>query len=124
VDGRSKLGIQYHRVVREGSVTCNDEKQVTSIALVNMGLSGLLSLTSWLILMFQTTRILRGHLLPAALQFAPLEILDVAGNRLTDLVLTGLCRKAGINGNDIERIYSCDVIACRGGHAHQRGGLI
>ena len=108
---------------KEG-VTCNEEKQVTSIVLVNMGLSG--SLPNGLGFLDKLVELNVSHnniagALPADLQFAPLEILDVAGNRLTGLVPSGLCRKAGINGNGIEGLYSCDVIACRGGTHAPKG---
>ncbi len=105
-------------------VTCNSDQQVTSIVLVNMGLSGTLPnglgfLNKLVQLDLSHNKI--GGMLPADLQFAPLEILNVAENHFTGFVPSGLCRKSGVNGNGVDGLYSCDVITCRGGTHAPKG---
>jgi hypothetical protein len=56
-----------------------------------------------------------GGFLPADLRFAPLELLDVADNKLTGYVPIGLCQKSGVNGNGEDGLYTCDIISCRAG---------
>ena len=99
-------------------VTCNDAKHVMSIVLTNMGLSGSLpaglGFLSRLVEFDVSNNDIRG-MLPADLRFAPLEILDVAENQLTGFVPIGLCQKAGVNGNGLDGLYTCDTISCRAG---------
>lgn len=53
--------------------------------------------------------------LPSDLRFAPLEYLDVSGNKLMGDVPTMLCQAGDINGNGRDGIFQCDVIACSEG---------
>lgn len=102
---------------KEG-VTCNTLRQVTNIVLENQGLSGTLPVGLGFLrhlVQFDVSQNSIGGILPADLRFAPLEILDVAGNQLTGYVPNSLCRKSGVNGNGLDGLYSCDVIACRSG---------
>lgn len=105
-------------------VTCNSDQQVTSIVLSNKGLSGTLpnglGFLEKLVQLDVSYNNIRGTL-PADLQFAPLEILNVAENQLTGFVPSGLCRKSGVNGNGVDGLYSCDVITCKGGTHAPKG---
>ena len=50
--------------------------------------------------------------LPSDLRFAPLEFLDVSGNKLKGEVPPMLCNAGDINGNGRNGVFQCDVIAC------------
>ena len=102
---------------KEG-VTCNTSHQVTNIVLENKGLSGTLPFGLGFLhhlVELDVSQNNIGGILPADLRFAPLELLNVAANQLTGYVPNSLCRKSGVNGNGLDGLYSCDVIACRSG---------
>ena len=53
--------------------------------------------------------------LPSDLRFPPLEILDVANNRLEGFIPPMLCLTGDINGNGMNGDFNCDVVACSPG---------
>jgi hypothetical protein len=63
---------------------------------------------------------LKGHV-PEELALAPLQILDLSENDLTGYIPGALCRKAGINGNGQNGVFSCDIITCPMGTFHPDG---
>lgn len=99
---------------KEG-VSCNDNGDVTSIVLPDLGLSGSLPAELGFLSHLTTLDVKRNKIsgkLPAELRFAPLELLDVAENSISGYVPLGLCQEAGINGNGKDGIFTCDTIAC------------
>jgi hypothetical protein len=111
-------------VCQRKGITCNDAQQITHIVLRDMGLSGTLpadlGFLSRLVELDVSQNNIHGKL-PSELRFAPLELLDISQNQMTGIVPSGLCRKGGINGNGLNGLFSCDVIACQGGTYASRG---
>jgi len=105
-------------------VTCNFAQQVTNITLTNHGLTGPISaelgFLRHLAVLNLADNALTGYL-PSDLRFAPLEFLDVSGNKLTGEVPSMLCLTGDINENGRDGIFQCDVIACPKGTYSQSG---
>jgi len=53
--------------------------------------------------------------LPSDLRFPPLEVLNIANNRLEGMIPPMLCHEGDINGNGINGSFNCDLIACSPG---------
>lgn len=58
--------------------------------------------------------ILIGYI-PSDLRFPPLQILNLANNKLEGLVPPMLCLTGDINGNGMNGDFNCDIIACSAG---------
>lgn len=104
-------------------VTCNEQGQVTEIALPSLGLRGRLRpeigfLAELQVLDLRGNGQLKGFL-PSDLRFAPLKVLDLRGSRLQGVVPPLLCIQEGVNGNgvgppgtDVNLLYACENIIC------------
>lgn len=108
-------------------ITCDMQNHVTEINLKGFGLTGtipeVIGFLEYLRVLDLSDNQLSGHL-PSELRFAPLERLDVSGNRLVGVVPLMLCSKPGINGNGggtKGRNFGCDHIACSVGYAAPQG---
>jgi hypothetical protein len=95
--------------------TCDDMEQVISIKLYGIGLKGMiLGFLLHLDVLDLSDNELEGYV-PSDLAFAPLNRLNLTGNRLTGVVVPPkLCMiRANENGNG--GIYECDNILCAEG---------
>lgn len=99
-------------------ITCDPEGQVTGIVLTNMGLKGNiipdLGFLGALRVLELADNDLTGFI-PSDLRFAPLETLDVSGNKLKGTVPPLLCLLRDINANGdngSDGIWHCDRISC------------
>lgn len=98
-------------------ITCDDMDQVISIELSGMGLKGtipeVLGFLPHLGVLDLSDNELEGYV-PSDLAFAPLNRLNLTGNRLTGVVPPKLCMIRA-NGNGNGEIYECDNILCAEG---------
>lgn len=96
-------------------VACDTNDNVVSITFPQAGLMGTIArevgFLRFLRVLDLSDNNLSGYV-PAELKFAPLERLDVAGNRFLGIVPESLCYKAGLNGNGMNGEFTCDHIAC------------
>lgn len=96
-------------------ITCDNNNNVVGINLKASGLKGTipesLGFLRFLVNLDLSDNDLTGFL-PSDLRWAPLETLDITGNRLRGIVPPILCRSQGINGNGDNGEFSCDSIAC------------
>lgn len=99
-------------------ITCNSAGKVISISLPNMNLRGTIPEELGYLSQLQHLNLSNNELtgfLPSDLRFAPLESLDVSGNKIEGFVAPMLCLTGDINGNGENGDFSCDVVSCSAG---------
>lgn len=104
-------------------VTCDIKGAVIKIVLPYMNLRGTISpelgFLEHLDTLILSDNKLSGYL-PATLQVAPLEILDVTGNRIQGIIPPKMCLMS-VNRNGENSIYECENVACPAGTYHPTG---
>jgi len=109
----------------EPGITCDDMGHVVGINVKGFGLSGSIpeeiGFLRYLKALDLSDNDLTGFL-PSDLRFAPLEKLDISGNKLIGVVPLMLCTKPGINGNAYGGSSAgCDHISCPVGYYSSTG---
>lgn len=98
-------------------ITCDSMNQVIAIELHSMGLKGsipeVLGFLPHLDVLDLSDNELEGFV-PSDLAFAPLNRLNLTGNKLIGIVPPKICMM-GVNGNGNGGIYECDHILCAEG---------
>lgn len=105
-------------------ITCDINHHITDIDLKGCGLRGTIPESIGFLPHLQNLDLSDNDLwgyLPSDLRWAPLETLDVSGNRLRGIVPNMLCREGGINGNGELGDYNCENIACPVGYFSKSG---
>lgn len=105
-------------------VSCDANNHIFSIDLKGRGLTGTLpgsiGFLKYLTYLDLSDNNLTGFL-PSDLRWAPLESLDISGNKIRGIVPNTLCLKAFVNGNGEQGEYTCDKIACPAGTYSHKG---
>ena len=99
-------------------ITCNSAGKVINITLPNNHLRGTIPEELGYLSQLQHLNLRDNDLtgfLPSDLRFAPLESLDVSGNRIEGFVPPMMCLTGDINGNGQNGDFACDVISCQRG---------
>lgn len=108
----------------EPGITCDDMGHVIGINVKGFGLTGSIPEEIGFLKYLKTLDLSDNDLtgfLPSDLRFAPLERMDISGNRLIGLVPLMLCTKLGINGNGLISKLGCNHIACPVGYYSSTG---
>lgn len=96
-------------------IACNSLGSVESIVLPGSNLTGPIPPNLGFLRHLEVLDFSNNHLtgeIPSELQYAPLEVLDLSDNELVGFVPQSLCGKAGVNGNGLDGVFSCQKIAC------------
>ena len=99
-------------------ITCNSAGKVINITLPNNHLRGTIPEELGYLSQLQHLNLRDNELtgfLPSDLRFAPLESLDVSGNRIEGFVPPMMCLTGDINGNGQNGDFACDVVSCQRG---------
>jgi len=105
-------------------VDCNSAGHVVGINLANKNLSGMIPESVGFLRYLRSLNLADNSLtgyLPSDLRWAPLEELDISGNKLEGFVPPSLCEKSDINGNGIGGQFSCDILTCPAGTFNEIG---
>ena len=105
-------------------ITCDSNNHIISINLKSRGLTGTIpgsiGFLKYLTHIDLSDNDLTGFL-PSDLRFAPIQSLDVSGNKLRGIVPSTLCLKSHVNGNGQGGDYNCENIACPVGYFSRNG---
>lgn len=103
-------------------ITCTNNGKIIAIDLKGKGLRGTIPEEIGYLRFLERLDLSDNYLtgiLPSDLRWAPLQFLDVSGNRIKGIIPYTLCRKEGINGNGHNGLFDCNLIQCPAGfHSH------
>lgn len=105
-------------------VSCDANNHIISIDLRGRGLTGSIPGSLGFLKYLNTLDLSDNDLtgfLPSDLKWAPLEKLDISGNKIRGIVPNTLCLKTFVNGNGEQGEYNCDKIACPVGTYSYKG---
>lgn len=96
-------------------ITCGNHGNIIALRLKGKGLRGTIpeeiGFLRYLEQLDLSDNYLTGYL-PSDLRWAPLQFLDVSGNRIKGIIPHTLCTKGGINGNGKNGNFDCDLVQC------------